>query len=157
MFNFKPESDSVTRIQKDGVHFSAESRIFKSPWGNSHTDFSVHEQLFSTMMKKCIFQSFSKTLRGGKPAFTKAYFSAIFSLMFQDPASKRSKQGLVSFHPTSPAWVRSPRGDSITGGWLKPDFVKEILVRPMISSTSTTTTSSQSLSCMGRLNSFKPL
>ncbi len=41
-----------------------------------------------------------------------------------------------------------PRGDQITDGWLKPDSVKEIWVRPI--SRSASTTSSQSLSCMER-------
>jgi hypothetical protein len=46
------------------------------------------------------------------------------------------------------AWLWTLRGDSITDGWLKPDFVKKILVRPMNSSA--TSTSSLSGSCMGR-------
>ncbi len=45
--------------------------------------------------------------------------------------------------------AQSLREDSITDGWLKkPDFVKEILVRPM--SSSVTSTSSQAVSCIGR-------
>jgi hypothetical protein len=49
----------------------------------------------------------------------------------------------TSFHE-----ARSLIGDSITDGWSKPDFVKEILVRPM--SSSATSTNSQSVSCIGR-------
>jgi hypothetical protein len=45
------------------------------------------------------------------------------------------------------SWACSLRGVSITDGWLKPDFDKEILVRPM--SSISTSTSSQSVSCMG--------
>jgi hypothetical protein len=48
---------------------------------------------------------------------------------------------------------RNLRDDSISDGWSKPDFVKEILVKPM--SSSATSTSSQSVSCMGRYIPFK--
>ncbi len=49
--------------------------------------------------------------------------------------------------------TRSLRGDSNTDGWLKLDFATQILVRPM--SSSATSTSSQSVSCMGRLIPLK--
>jgi hypothetical protein len=54
-----------------------------------------------------------------------------------------SKTGLLTLHR-----AHSLGGDSVTEGWLKPDFVQEIWVRPM--SSSATSTSSQSESCMGR-------
>jgi hypothetical protein len=56
----------------------------------------------------------------------------------------RKKYGLQGPQPI--------RGDSITDGWSTPDFVKETLVRK---SSSATSTSSQSVSCMGEVDSIQ--
>jgi hypothetical protein len=72
------------------------------------------------------------------------------------------KSGQTTYVPLWTKWselyglrARIPRGDFITAGWSKSDFVLEIFVWPM--SSSATSTSSQSGSCMGRWIPFKPV
>jgi hypothetical protein len=64
------------------------------------------------------------------------------------------RNGFIYITYERPTWGASNpfthRSDYITNGWSKPVFFEEIWVRP--TSRSTTTTNSQSVSCMRRFH-----